>query len=130
MEQNDQNTRFGQRLSKARPTKTLFFWSWVAAAVATMIVGFTWGGWVMGSTARTMAQVQADDAVVSRLAPICVVQAKQDPRRTQELRELNALGAYERGDYVKKRGWARMPGEAEPDSKVADQCAKLLTVGQ
>lgn len=51
MGQNAQNTRFGQRLREARPAKTILFWSWVAAAVATMIVGFTWGGWVMGSTA-------------------------------------------------------------------------------
>jgi len=55
-----------------------------------MIVGFTWGGWVMGSTAKTMAQVQADDAV-SRLAPMCVVESRQDPRRNQEFRELKAF---------------------------------------
>ena len=30
------------------------------------------------------------------------------------------------GDYVKKQGWATMPGEAEPASRVADECAKLL----
>jgi hypothetical protein len=54
-----------------------------------MIVGFTWGGgWVMGSTAKTMAQVRPHDAVVSRLAPMCVVESKQDPRRNQEFREL------------------------------------------
>jgi hypothetical protein len=31
---------------------------------------------------------------------------------------------------VKKQGWAKMPGEAEPDSKVADECAKLLMISQ
>ena len=30
------------------------------------------------------------------------------------------------GDYVKKQGWATMPGEMEADGKVADECAKLL----
>ncbi len=77
-----------------------------------------------------MAQVLADDAVVRRLALICVVQSKQDPRKGQKLKELKALNAYERGDYVKKQGWAKMPGEAEPDSKVADECAKLLMISQ
>jgi hypothetical protein len=57
-----------------------------------MIVGFTWGGgWVMGSTAKTMALVRPYDAVVSRLAPMCVVESKQDPRRNQEFRELKAF---------------------------------------
>ncbi len=130
MEQNKRKVGFGERLSEARPTKTLVFWSWVASVVVTMIIGFTWGGWVTGGTARKMAQVLADDAVVRRLAPICVVQSKQDPRKDQKLKELKALNAYERGDYVKKQGWAKMPGEGEPDSKVADECAKLLMIIQ
>ena len=68
----------------------------------------------------------ADEAVVRRLAPICVVQFKQDPGKDQKLKELKEVSTYERGDYVKKQGWATMPGGAEPESKVADECAKLL----
>jgi len=126
MAQNKPKVGFGQRLSEARPTKAILFWSCVAAAVVTMFVGFTWGGWVTGGTARSMAEVMAEDALVRRLAPICVVQFKQDPGKDQKLKELKEVSAYERGDYVKKQGWARMPGEGEPDSKVADECAKLL----
>jgi hypothetical protein len=29
-------------------------------AVATMIVGFNWGGWLLGSTADKMAKEQSD----------------------------------------------------------------------
>lgn len=36
------------------------------------------------------------------------------------------VDAWEQGDYVKKQGWATMPGEKEPESCVADECAKLL----
>ena len=46
----------GQRWSEARPTKTVAFWSCVASVVLTMIVGFSWGGWVTGGTARTTAE--------------------------------------------------------------------------
>jgi hypothetical protein len=28
--------------------------------------------------------------------------------------------------HVKKQGWATMPGEKEPESRVADECAELL----
>ena len=40
-------------------------------AVATMVVGFSWGGWSLGSTADKMAKEQSDLAVVAALAPVC-----------------------------------------------------------
>jgi hypothetical protein len=126
MEPNKQNLSFGQKWSAARPTKTVVFWSCVASAVVTMIVGFSWGGWVTGSTARSMAAVNGEDAVVKRLAPICVVRFTQDPGKDLKLKEVQATDTWQRGDYVKKQGWATMPGEAEPDGKVADECVKLL----
>jgi hypothetical protein len=121
-----EKVRLGQRWSEARPTKTIVFWSWVASVVVTMIIGFTWGGWVTGGTSREMAKVMADDAVVRRLAPICVIRFKQDPGKDQKLKELKEVSSWQSGEYVKKQGWATMPGEKEPDGKVADECAKLL----
>ena len=112
----------GQRWSEARPTKSVVFFSWVACVVVTMIIGFTWGGWVRASTARSMA----DDSIVMRLAPICVVQFNRDPRKDQKLVELKEASTWQGGDYVMKQGWATMPGETEPVSRVADECAKLL----
>ena len=117
---------FRQRWSGARATKTVVFWFCVASVVVTMIVGFTWGGWVTGGTAREMAKVMAEDAVVRRLAPICAVRFEQDPRKDQKLKELKEVSAWQRGDYVTKQGWATLPGDKEPDSKVAAECAKLL----
>ena len=116
----------GQKWSGARPTKTVVFWFCVASVVVTMIIGFTWGGWVTGSTAREMAKTMAEDAVARRLASICVVRFEQDPGQDQKLKELKEMSTWQRGDSVKKQGWATMPGEKEPDSKVADECAKLL----
>lgn len=104
MERSNERVGFGQQRLRARPKKTTVFWSWVACAVLTMIVGFTWGGWVRGATARSMAETEAADAVVKHLAPICVVQSQQDPAKNQKLKELKDLSAYERGDYVKKQG--------------------------
>jgi hypothetical protein len=127
MQQSEQKASFGQRWSQARPTKTALFWSCVASAVLTMIIGFTWGGWVRGATAQSMAEGMAEDAVVKHLTPICVVQFKEDPARDQKLKELKGMSSYEQGDYVKKQGWAKMPGEGEADSRVADECARLIT---
>jgi len=124
MEQSKQS--FGQKWSAARPTKTAVVWSWIASIVVTMIIGFTWGGWVTGGTAQKMADVTGEDAVVKRLAPVCVVQFNQDAQRAQKLKGLKATGTWEQADYVKKQGWATMPGEREADGKVAGECVRLL----
>ena len=116
----------GQKWSAARPTKTAVFWACIASVIVTMIVGFTWGGWVTGGTAQKMADSSGEDAVVKRLGPVCVVQFKQDARKSQKLQGLKETGTWEQAEFVKKQGWATMPGEQEPDSKVAGECAKLL----
>ena len=111
---------------EARPTKTAVFWSWMASVVLTMIIGFAWGGWVTGGTARKMAETVAGDAVAARLAPICVTQFNQDPTKDQKLEELKKASSYQRRTYVQDQGWATMPGEESPDRKVVDECVKLL----
>jgi hypothetical protein len=113
---------YGDRWDKSRPTKTIVFWSALGLIILTIIMGFAWGGWVTGGNAQKMA----DEAVVQSLAPICVGQFNQDPESALKLEALKKLNAYQRDDYVREQGWATMPGEEQPDSKVSDACAKLL----
>ena len=122
----EKKVSLGQRWDKAQLTKTGVFWSLVAAIVLTMIIGFWWGGWVTGGTAEKIAKKMAEDAVVLRLAPICVFQFNQDPEKDQKLTELKEKSNWSRGEYIQEQGWATMPGEDDPDRKVADACAKLL----
>jgi len=124
MEQRAPSIR--ERWIQSRPTKRLLFWACVWTMVVTITLGFTWGGWTTGGKARYAAEAMASDAVAKRLAPICVVQFKADPTRAQKLKELNEVSTYEKGDYVKKQGWATIPGEEGPNSRVADECVKLL----
>ncbi len=101
-------------------------WSALGGAIVLAIIGFGWGGWVTGGIAQGMAEEMAEDAVVNRLAPFCVTQFNQDSEKDQKLKKLKETNAWNRGDYIEKQGWATMPGEEKPDSKVADECAKLL----
>lgn len=124
--QNVKKESYGQRWKQARPTKMIVFWSLIAVMVLTMIVGFNWGGWVTGGTAQKMAELTAKNAVVQRLAPMCVNQFNQDPAKEQKLAELKDMSTYKRGGYVEKQGWATMSGEVKPDRNIAAECAKLL----
>jgi hypothetical protein len=104
----------------------LGLWGAVGGAIVLLIIGFGFGGWVKGSTAQSMAEEMAQDAVLDRLAPICVVKFNQDPEKDQKLKELKKTSSWQRDDYVIKQGWATMPGEKEPDRKVANECAIRL----
>ena len=56
-----------------------------AGAVATIVVGFYWGGWSLGSTANKMATERSELAVVAALAPVCAdkFRACLTPRRSK-----------------------------------------------
>jgi hypothetical protein len=127
MAQSKKKEGLRQRWDKVRPTKQVLFWFCVGSVVGALIIGFVWGGWVTGGTARDMAEQSGEDAVVDRLATICVYQFNQDPDKDQKLTEMKEKSSYQRDDYVIEQGWATMPGEEKPDNKVAVECAKRLS---
>lgn len=124
---NTKQTTIRQRWDRAKQTKSATFWIAVAAIIVTLYLGFSRGGWMLGSSAQTMADRAAEDAVVERLAPICVAQFNQDPLNAEKLVELKAITtSTQRAIYVKDQGWATMPGETGPDDRVAVECARQL----
>jgi hypothetical protein len=96
-------------------------------AVATIVVGFNWGGWTLGSTARDMAQKSSITATVAALAPICVNQFQQSPEAATNLVELKKISSWQQSTFIQKGGWSAMPGGKESDSAVAQACATLLS---
>ena len=97
-------------------------WGVLIGAIGLAIIGFNWGGWVTGGTAREMAQT----AIVDRLVPICVDQFNADSNKATKLVELNKIDSWKRAEYVVKQGWATMPGSKKADSQVADGCAEII----
>ena len=118
---------FTERWASARPTKMVTVWCCAATAVVTIVIGFTWGQWVTGSTARAMAASRGEETLVRRLTPICVAQFRGDPKKEEKLRAMKALDSLQQADYVKTQGWATMPGEENPETRVASECAKLAS---
>src|SRR5689334_3466199 len=94
--------------------------------VATCVIGFNWGGWTLGSTAKQMADTRANSAVVAALAPICVQKFQQAANAEANLAELKKTSAWQQGSFIEKGGWANATGTSSTDSSVADACAKML----
>jgi hypothetical protein len=99
----------------------------VAGIVATLLIGFTWGGWVTGGTAKEMTQKSASSALVTALAPICVDKFQHSPQAAANLVELRKVSSWQQGTFITKGGWATMPGTTEANSAVAEACANMLS---
>ena len=63
----------------------------VIGAIASMVIGFSWGGWVLGSTAHRLAADQANTAVVAVLTPICVEKFLQNSDAQANLAALREI---------------------------------------
>ena len=96
-------------------------------AFATLGVGFSWGGFMLGSTAKTLADSTANSAVVAAIAPICVDQFQRSTDAANNLTALKKTDAWQQAAYVEKGGWAVMPGSKAADSGVPQACAALLS---
>ncbi len=79
-------------------------------AVATMIIGFSWGGWSVESTAAKRADEASRTAVVAALAPICVDRFQHAADAVNNFVELKKVSTYMQGSFVEKGGWATSPG--------------------
>jgi hypothetical protein len=96
-------------------------------AVASVVIGFSWGGWTTGGTADRLAAERADTAVVTALTPICVEKFLQNGDAKANLAALQKISSnWEQGDYVQKGGWATQPGATSTDYHLARACAEKL----
>jgi dienelactone hydrolase len=97
-------------------------WGAAGGAIAAMIIGFTWGGWMTGGTSEKNARVAAQTAVVQALVPHCVAKAEQQPEQLILLKKENF---YSRHDFVVKAGWVSNVAE-EYRRHVAESCASAI----
>ncbi len=117
----------GQRWTELQPSKTMLVWACVGSIAATLVVGFTWGGWVTGGTARDMAGDASDEARGQLASVVCAESFMAAPDAAVQLVALKELsGSYQQRQFVEKGGWAVMPGADSADRRGADLCAKDL----
>ena len=98
----------------------------VVGAIATIAVGFSWGGWSLGSTADKMAREQSKLAVITALAPVCADKFRAQPDAAAKTVAISKVDAWNRTkDFPKE--FVTLPGETYPSSALADACYALLT---
>jgi hypothetical protein len=98
--------------------------------LATVVIGFGWGGWTLGGTAKQMADKNASAAVVAVLAPMCADKFRQGADASANMAELKKVSSWMQDSYIEKGGWATFPGNDSSDRSVAQACATLLTALQ
>jgi hypothetical protein len=115
-----------ERWEDYQASKTVVFWACAVCIVATLFIGFTWGGWVTGSAAGRMAAQAATDARADLAAAVCVSRFEAGSDAATNLATLKASDSWNRGEYLEKGGWATLAGMKEPVDGAANLCAQRL----
>jgi hypothetical protein len=115
-----------KRWESFQASKTQLFWACAACVVATIAVGFIWGGWVTGGTANTMAAQAATEARAELAASVCVERFAKGPDATAQLAALKSSDSWKRDTFIESGGWATLAGMEKPVSGAASLCVKQL----
>jgi len=98
----------------------------IIGAIATMTVGFTFGGWITGGTSDRLIASNMSDGIALALTPYCLEKSKNDPEAVKVMAEYKAAPAYSRRSLVEKSGWATPLGAEEPNAALAAACSNAL----
>jgi hypothetical protein len=101
-------------------------WGAVVGGIATMIIGFSWMGWVLGGTAERMAVERANGAVIVALTASCIDSFMRQPNAAAKLAEFQKVDTWKQRQFVEDGGWATARGDKTPNSGVASACAEAL----
>jgi hypothetical protein len=99
-----------------------------AGAIATIIIGFGWGGWMLGSTAKKLATEETRSAIVTIAAPTCA-EHFVNKANDEKWAEYQKVDTWRRDTYIKEVGYATVAGVANDystSSAIADACVKAL----
>jgi hypothetical protein len=133
--QEGQNQTLSQRFEQYRASKTVLFWACAGSVIAATIVGFSWGGWVTGGTAREMAEDSSAQARQELAAVVCVDRFMAAPDAGAKLTALQEITSpYAQGKFVEEGGWAILvPASSSTDyearadhREAAELCAAEL----
>lgn len=111
---------------KGAPRKSLLQGA-LLGAVATVLIGFTIGGWTLGRSAEMMATEAHKEGGVNALAPLCVEKIESSADVEKHRVALKDKTSFQRSSYVEENGFSTFHGNEKPTPGVSLACAKLLS---
>jgi hypothetical protein len=130
-----QNRTLSQRFEQYQASKAVLFWACAGSVVVATIVGFSWGGWVTGGSAREMAEESAAQARHELASVVCVDRFMAAPDAGDQLTALKEItSSRAQGKFVEDGGWAIIvPANSPTDyearadhREAAELCAEEL----
>ena len=115
-----------RRWEEFQLSKTQVFWACAACVVGTLILGFNWGGWVTGGTARDMAEKASTGARAELAAAICVQEFSRGADVTAQFASLKGADSWARDTFIEKGGWVTLAGAEKPIAGAAILCVRQL----
>jgi hypothetical protein len=113
--QQSQNRTLSQRFEQYQASKAVLFWACAGSVIAAIIVGFSWGGWVTGGTAREMVEDSAAQARQELAAVVCVDRFMAAPDAGTQLTALKEItSSRAQGKFVEDGGWAIIVPASSP----------------
>jgi hypothetical protein len=116
----------GRRWETFTATKSQVFWACATCVVGTLIVGFTWGGWVTGGTAGQRSAQAASEARAQLAATMCVDRFGKGSDVTAQLASLKTTSSWSQDRFIEDGGWVTPPGVSGPVSGAAALCVRRL----
>jgi len=98
--------------------RTRFLQGIAFGAVAAITIGFFWGGWVTGGTAKTMTAMAETNGRMSVLVPICVAQFTAADGAVAKFK---AAGSYSRDNVISE--YVKTVAATSMDYSFARACA-------
>jgi hypothetical protein len=118
--QRGQRRTLSQRFDDYQASKTVLFWACAGSVIVATIVGFSWGGWVTGGSAREMAEDSAAQARQELAAVVCVDRFMAAPDVGVQLAALKGMErSYQQSKFVEDGGWAIVVPASSPTDYTA-----------
>src|SRR6476646_8576483 len=103
--------------------RTRFLEGIAFGAVASTTIGFIWGGWVIGGTARTMSAMAESSGRMSVLVPMCVAQFTAADGAVAKFK---AAGLYSKDNVINE--FVKTVASTSMDYSFARACAAGVEV--
>jgi hypothetical protein len=99
-------------------------------AVGAMVVGVSWFGWTLRSTAEQMALERANAAVVAILTPSCVARFMREPDAAVKVAEVPEARLVEAAAVHRRRRMGHSTGEQDPQLHGCERMCRGAGQGQ